>query len=296
MESLLTQLARHWPLDRVALGPVLQRSPTRTTCAILADQGQFVVKIYDDAAALGLGNPAPEEIDQHLSVLEYLAGRDFGHAPGLLRTRTGARYVRTGGMTIAILEQIAGTTPPDTPATWAALGRIAAHLNGYRDYPYAYGVPIAGTIGELTQHAAQYPFRQPFLELVARLRVLENQPSGLIHGEINLANAVLAADGRLVLVDWDEAGTGPWVLEAGYPLLTHFLTEQLVIHRAAASAYYEAYTAGAGMTAEGKELVLTAALLHALRYLGAGGYPETRWARIRFALDHRDELLAVIAG
>jgi Ser/Thr protein kinase RdoA (MazF antagonist) len=296
MNSLPNEVARHWPLDHVVRGSILQQGSTRITFAIRAVQGQFVVKVYDDDAALGLVNPDLEEIDQHLSILDYLAGKEFGHAPRLLRTRTGARYVRTGGKTIVILEQVAGTTAPDTPAIWAELGRIGARLNGYRDYPHAYGVPIAGVIAELTQHARQYPFRQPFLELVGTLGVLENQPTSLIHGEINPANTVLEPGGRLVLVDWDEAGTGPLVLEAGYPLLTQFVTERLVFRRDEAVAFYDAYTGGAGLTPEGKDLVFTAALLHALRYIGAGGNPETRWTRIQFALEHRDELLAVIPG
>jgi Ser/Thr protein kinase RdoA (MazF antagonist) len=294
MESVTSEISRHWPLDHVVRGLDLQHSPNRITFAIHADQGAFVIKVYDDVAALGLVNPSLEEIDQHLSILDYLAGRDFGHAPSLLRTRSGARYVRTGGKTIVVLEQVDGTPPPPSPGTWAALGRIGARLNRFHDYPHPYGIPVAGVIAELTQHARQYPFREQFLDLAGTLEALENQPTGVIHGELNPANAVLAPDGRLVLVDWDEAGTGPLVLEAGYLLLTHFLAEDLVFNRVAAAAFYDAYTGGTAMTAEGKDLVFTAALLHALRYLGAGGNPEVRWARIQFALEHRDELMAVV--
>ena len=47
------------------------------------------------------------------------------------------------------------------------------------------------------------------------------------------------------------------------------------------------------MTPEQKELVFAAALLHALRYLKFGDTGK-RWARIRYALEHRDLLLPAI--
>lgn len=293
MDLPTTYLARYWPLDNVVPGPGLQHYPTRTTFSISADQGRFVVKAYDDQSALGLVHPAPETIDRHLSVFEYLAGKGFGHAPGLLRTRSGERYIQASGTTIYIIEEIDGRTPSGTVETWAELGRIAALLNAYADFPYEYGVTIEGTIAELTRIARHHSFEREFIEQVEKLKVLMNQPTGLIHGEINPANSVLSSDGRLYLVDWDAAGAGPWVLEAGYPLLTAFLTEELAFQRESTLAFYGAYSLGEVMTAEQLELVFTAALLHALRYLPFGN-PRARWARIRFALEHKDELLSAM--
>ncbi len=293
MDSPMTELTRHWLLDGVITGPALQRSNTRTTVAIHSDQGRFVVKTYDEAPALGLVHPSAAEIDQHLSIFDHLADTGFGHAPVLLRTRLQERFAHSDGRIIYVLQQIAGSIPPDTPGTWAEFGRLAARLNANPDYPHAYGIPVAGTIAELTRQARDYPFEHEFLDLVATLGVLANQPTGLIHAEINPANAILSPDGRLTLLDWDQAGTGPWVLEAGYPLLAHFLTEDLAFHRESAAAFYDTYTGGRGLTADQRELVFTAALLHALRYLRFGD-PARRWARIRFALAHRDEFLAAM--
>ncbi len=294
MDWLTTELTRHWPLDRIITGPAIQRSNTRTTVAIHSDQGRFVVKTYDDASALGLVHPSAAEIDQHLSIFDHLADTGFGHAPVLLRTRSEARFVHSDGRIIYVLQQIAGSIPPDTPGTWAEFGQLAARLNADPDYPHAYGIPVTGTIAELTRQARHYPFERAFLNLVATLGVLADQPTGLIHAEINPANAILSPDGRLTLLDWDQAGRGPWVLEVGYPLLTHFLTEDLTFDRESAVAFYDAYTAGKGLTADQRELVFTAALLHALRYLRFGS-PARRWARIQFAVGHRDELLSVIS-
>ncbi len=47
------------------------------------------------------------------------------------------------------------------------------------------------------------------------------------------------------------------------------------------------------MDAGRKDLIFTAAILHALRYLEFGDHAR-RWARIRYALAHREELLAAL--
>jgi Ser/Thr protein kinase RdoA (MazF antagonist) len=292
--ALVALIGRYWPLDHVTVESVLQESDTRSTLLIHSDQGGFVVKVYESAMALGLVNPAPKLIDHQLSVLDVLAETGFYHAPKLLRSRSGSRFIQIDDQTISIQEQVVGTSPPDTPATWAELGRIAARLNAVTAHPHPYAIPIAGTIAELTERAAQYPFREQLLALVATLHRLEHQPRGLIHAEINCANAIQATGGRLVVVDWDQAGNGPCVLEAGYPLLTHFLTENLVFHRESARAFYHGYTEGGGMSDDERDLVFTAALLHAMRHLDFGDR-DRRWRRIEYALAHRDGLLAVMS-
>jgi len=293
MRSIATMVERHWNLDHVVPGAVLQQSPTRTVIAIQADQGAFVVKAYENAWALGLVNPTTSEIDRHLHIFDFLAETRFGHAPSLLRTMTGRRFIQEDDATVCVLSLIEGFAPPSTPATWAELGRIAARLNTYGDYPHPYGIPVAGTIVELTRNAERYPFRTDMLLLTSTLNVLMDQPPCLIHGEINTRNAIMATDGRLSLLDWDQAGTGPWPLEPGYPLITTFLSEDLVFDSDAASAFYSSWGARKEMTDERKELIFTAAVLHALRYLKFGD-PARRWSRIQHALAHKDDLLAAL--
>ncbi len=295
MRSIATMVERHWNLDHVVPGAVLQQSPTRTVIAIQADQGTFVVKAYENAWALGLVNPTTSEIDRHLHIFDFLAETRFGHAPSLLRTATGSRFAQTDDATVCVLSLIDGDAPPSTPETWAVLGRIAARVGEYGNYPYPYGIPVAGTIAELTRNAERYPFRTDMLRLISALDMLVDQPPCLIHGEINTRNAIMAPDGRILLLDWDQAGTGPWPLEPGYPLITTFLSEDLVFDSAAASAFYGSWSAGREITAEHREFVFTAAVLHALRYLKFGD-PARRWARIQHAVAHKDALLATLGS
>jgi len=293
MRSIAELVERHWPLDRVVPGVDLQSSPTRNVMSILSEQGAFVVKVYEDAWALGLVRLSPAEIDQRLGIFDHLAANGFRHAPSLLRTRTGDRFFRTDGMTVYVLGQIDGRRPSPTAATWAELGRLVALLNGLPAFPVPYGIPVGGAIAELTRKADRYPFRSDFLRLVSTLDDLVDLPACPIHGEINLANSLVSADGRIFLLDWDQAGTGPWALEPGYLLITTFLSEDLVFDAASATAFYRSWTGGRPVSAGSKELIFTAAILHALRYLEFGDHSR-RWARIQHALAHREELLTVL--
>ena len=293
MHALEALLERHWDLDRVVSGPSLQRSSTRNVVSVRSEQGQFVFKMYEDQWALGLVRPSPVEVDQRLGVFDHLAANGFRHAPSLLKTRTGDRFVQSDGMTVYVLGQIDGSRPSPTAATWAELGRLAALLNGLPAFPVPYGIDVRGAIAELTRKADRYPFRDDFLRLVSTLDVLADLPTCPIHGEINLANALVSADGRIYLLDWDQAGTGSWPLEPGYPLITIFLSEDLVFDTASAAAFYGSWTGGRPVSAERKELVFTAAILHALRYLEFGEHSR-RWTRIQHALAHRNELLGVL--
>lgn len=293
MQSIAGLVERHWPLDHVVPGAALQRSLTRNVISIRSEQGPFVVKVYEDEWALGLVRPSSAEIDQRLGIFDYLAANGFRHAPSLLETRTGGRFARSDGMTVYVLGQIDGSRPSPAARTWAELGRLAALLNDLPDFPLPYGITVGGAIAELTRNADRYPFRSEFLRLVSTLDVLVDLPTCPIHGEINLTNSLVSADGRIFLLDWDQAGTGPWALEPGYPLITTFLSEDLVFDAASATAFYHSWTGGNPISARHKDLIYTAAILHALRYLEFGDHSR-RWARIQHALAHRDELLAAL--
>jgi len=293
MPSLTALLEHHWNLEHVVSDATLQQYPTRSVVAIRSDQGRFVVKVYNDEWALGLVNPSIAAIDRRLSIFEYLARTGFRLAPVLLKTKTSDRFLRTGGTTMYVLEWIEGSRPPATTETWAELGRLAACLNARTDYPHDYAIPVAGAIAELTEQAGRYPFRSEFLELVSTLGILADQPTCLIHGELNPPNAVRSPDGRLSILDWDQAGTGPWALEGGYPLITTFLSEDLAFDARSAAAFYGAWARDHDLDAGRKDVIFTAALFHALRYLGFGD-PLRRWARIRYALTHKHELLSAL--
>ncbi len=295
LASLGAAISRHWPLDQVDAGQVLQHAHDRTTVAFATGQGEIGVKAYETGRELGLVAPSEDQVNQQLGIHDYLSRGKFRHAPALLPTRDGARFAHVEGLTLVVQERVEGRTPPNVPGSWADLGRIARALNADTTYTQPFAIDPAGAIAELATQAGTYPFAREFLDLVAGLDVLVAQPQCLIHGEINLANAIQCPDGRLVLIDWDQAGRGPRALEAGYPLVTQFISLDLAVDEAAARAFYGAYTGGEGMDRTEQDAVFTAAIFHALRYLTFAD-TDRRWNRILFAIDHREQLLATVTA
>lgn len=277
----------HWPLSHVSLGETFQSYPSRKVVRLHAQEGEFVAKI-------DLEPPAFEAASKTYAIYDFLASRHFPHIPSLVKATSGSPLVYDDQLSVAVMEFIDGGLPQPTPATWQSLGQVAAKLNTITDYPFPYRVATEGVLEELAEEAEHHPAKAQFLAFVDLLRpLLDDASQGLIHGEINRSNSMRRQNGELVLIDWDEAGTGETVLEAGYPLLTVFLTEELVFQRELAAAFYRGYYVQKQPGDNEKELLFRSALLHALRYMKFANQ-QKRWERICYAVRNKDSLLAQI--
>lgn len=282
-------ITTHWPLDNVSLGETFQTYSTRRVIRLHTAQGEFVAKVDEQP-------PAYEVACHRCTLFDFLAARAFPYSPLLVKTRDGQPLLYNNGQSVTILEYIDGGQPDNHPTTWQKLGQIAASLNAINTCPVTYAIPTAGVITELTAQAQHHRYQKQFIEFIAMLTPLLALPAqGLIHGELNRANVRQRRDGTLVVLDWDEAGHGAPVLEAGYPLLTVFLTEALHFQRTQAQAFYHGYYGAQPPDAATQDLLFRAALLHALRY-AQWGNQQRRWARIYYAITHRIHLLSTLFG
>lgn len=280
-------IAEHWPLTDISFGETFESYPTRRVVQVCAAQGEFVAKIDDQPLAIDVASQA-------YAVFDFLASRAFPHIPVLLKTRDGHRLVHTHNRSIALMEYVGGERPDASRSTWEEFGAIARTLNTITGYPNSYAIDMQGAIAELMEQANAYPHKAQFHRFVTLLAPLVYAPKlGLVHGDINLANAARRKDGTLVLLDWDEAGTGPTVLEAGYLLIVVFLTEDLHFRQELATAFYHRYYAGSAPPDDEKELLFRAALLHALRSMQWANHQQ-RWERVCYAVAHQKQLLSAL--
>ncbi len=280
-------ITNHWPLSKVSLGETFQSYSSRNVVRVHANEGEFVAKIDHQP-------PSFETAVQTYAIYDFLIARHFPHIPSIVKATDGNPLVYTHHQSVAVIEFIDGGHPEPTPSTWQELGQIAAKLNSIPDFPFSYGVPTQGVIAELTEEAGHHPVSAQFLSFVDLLLPLLDYPrQGLVHSEINLSNAMRRQNGELVLIDWDEVGTGATVLEAGYPLITVFLTEDLIFQQELAAAFYQAYYGQNQPDDHEKELLFRSALLHSLRYMKYANQ-QKRWERICYAVAHKNSLLSAI--
>jgi Ser/Thr protein kinase RdoA (MazF antagonist) len=279
----------HWPLQDVTIGKTIYANATRSIVQIDAREGVFAVKIDTEPV------PADQAL-KTLSVFSYLSAQKFPHIPSLLPASDGSPAVYSDQSSMTIMEYIDGGYPEPSSASWRQLGSVCAKLNSLTDFAHPYCVPVQGVIRELTEQAEEHPAKAEFLQFIDLLRPLQNYPQqGLIHGEINLRNSMRRQNGELVLIDWDECGTGATILDAGYPLFIIFLSEDLVFHADWAASFYHAYYSDNPPGKVERDLLFRSGLLHALRYMRFYN-SEKRWQRACYAAVHYDELLTAIFG
>jgi Ser/Thr protein kinase RdoA (MazF antagonist) len=279
------QIKAHWPLTGVSLGDVLQRFDERSVSLVLSREGRFVAKICDQWHSV-------QEAERHTFVFDFLQEAGFEHVPAILKTKAGRSVQWIDGYPVCILEFIEGAEPPLTRENGRFLGEVTAKLHAIGGYPYDYLFTVADVIPEMVQIAETLSFGRDYGRLVRSLPDFGALPRALIHGEI-VGNCLQTPGGRLVAVDWDEAGNGTRVLDLGHPLIQVFLSEDLEWDEPSARGFYEGYFSRMALEEFEIERVFDAGLFYALRYIIYGNTAK-RWKRIRFALRNRDMLEAVV--
>lgn len=253
-----------------------------------SDRGLRVVKLHEMAEGQA-------RFKQTLQMMAHLQARGYRQVPEVYQTRHGDLYVEAGGVLLYLLEYFPQSPiQPCHPQDWQLLGAAAGQLNLIQDEPLEYAIPVDLAILEIQVWAQGQEYEQPIRDLLDLVKpLLADRQLGLIHGEINPANAGKRATGEVALLDWDEVGTGRIALELGYPLISLFLSVgSLEFQMDNARAFYGGYRAVTGLPWN-REAIFAAALFHALRYLRFFDL-QNRWQRILFAVAHRDQLLACL--
>lgn len=115
----------------------------------------------------------------------------------------------------------------------------------------------------------------------------------LIHTDIGPHNAIKRHDGSIVLVDWDDAGVGTTILDLGFPLICHFVSEDLIFERENAKAFYDAYFSKRKLSTAERALIFDAGLFFALMYVPYGE-TQKHWERIKFSLVNKELISSVL--
>ena len=278
-------LEEYWPLTDVSLENVLQESGERVVSVITSREGRFVSKVSTEWRSA-------QQSEGHAPIFDFLREANFGHVPAILKTRTGRNYQEIGDHPVYILEFIEGEELVRTRENCRRLGEILGALHAIKGYPHSYLFSVADVIPEMFEIAKTLSFGQEYAQIVGTLPDFEDLPLALIHGEV-LGNCIQDPAGRMVIVDWDEAGNGTRVLDLGHPLIQVFLSEDLEWDELAAKGYYEGYFSRIELGDREIGCIFDAGLFYALRYIIYGDTGK-RWERIKFAIRNRERLESVV--
>lgn len=287
-DALFQLVELNWNLPNIKLLNTLQNFDNRQVHLIDSDNGKVVCKVFQ-------GQFSDDQFKQLTSIFDYLANKKFKNAPNILKGKNGENFITNDNVRIIVMEYIEGETPETTSENYAKLGSIVGELNNYNDYPHPALISVDAIRPDFAELAKQLPerIRSEYLELSKQLPDIDSMPRSLIHFEASLGNTLQKADGTIVILDWDEAGTGATILDSGYHLITSFVSEDLQFDEHAARAFYFAYLQAHKLTEQELNHLFEASLFHALRYI-IWGDTEKRWQRIQWSIENKSNLMSVI--
>jgi Ser/Thr protein kinase RdoA (MazF antagonist) len=275
-------LTKHWGLHGVRVGRILQRQWRREVVEVDAEEGNFVYKI----AGRWKGRSA---VAKDTAVLEMLAARGYQQAPRLIRTGDGKRFVELGGRFVYLLARIEGQVATKSAAVYRALGRSAARLHLLEGFPYRTDLSPERVLREQRVIARAYPFRKELIRVLESLPDFSSLPQAVLHTDLAPANAIRTGAGGLVLIDWEDAGVGPAVIDLG-GVLNELIDESCRYRADRVRAFFGAYTSVRAISRRERARIVDAALFYAVMYLRFGNDPNVRWQRILWMLAHRPVL------
>ena len=199
----------------------------------------------------------------------------------------------TRGWRFSVTRWVDGGTPSEDRAVWAQIGAALADLHSLPPVERQFAIPADAACRELTAHP-QWP-TDLVSEVVRRVRGMAQAPLAVVHGQPSPANVVQKPDGSVALLDWDESGTGPAVLDVGYPVICVFLTEEKHWQAERAQAFFRSYQDNASAGLPPVRDIFTAALLHGMRSAMFANH-SARLERVQYALDVEDKLIATVTG
>ncbi|TDE00157.1 phosphotransferase enzyme family protein [Jiangella asiatica] len=221
---------------------------------------------------------------------DHVARHGRGLAPAVVPTRDGELAVNLGSCRLSVSEWVDGRQLGEAPEGWSAAGRALGRLHRITRSDHEFGIPVDAAVDEIRAQVSRLPFAGRAVDLVRRIQDMPLIPVSTIHGEPAASNLLHVGPDSAVLLDWDESGYGPVVLDLGFPLINEFLSHDLRFNGAAARAFYGAYRREAGFLPTSAGGIFTAALFHALRSMMFHDL-EARWRRIVHAVDHEQELI-----
>ena len=284
-------IEKEWPLAKVQIVKISPGKDKRVTVRAKSDQGEFIFKI-------AARHKLEKVLKRDVAVLQFLENRGFRAAPKILKTRSCHLYQKIGGNLVYAMEHINGVVPKSSPKVWYKLGKVVASL--HRIHPPAILKSAFTVVSQRTKMLAlarKFKMERNYAETFRKLPNFINLPQAMVHTDVALNNAIQKPNGPLVLVDWDDAGKGPLVLDIGF-VLTSFLTAKLKFERIKANAFFRGYSSIRKIQKYEKIYAVDAGLLFGLSYSihDKRGIDHGYWRWTQYVARHRDMFEKVLGS
>ncbi len=277
-------LTEYWSIPPISSVTVAKKAADgRTLFRVDTSEGTYALKLLQKGRS-------KELTQQELSLLHVLHENHFPCAE-LIPTKTGALFTEMEGQSTYLYRWVEGTHPESTVETFEKLGELTGSLHALPtdSLPKMRFAP-SERMNQQRELAERLGLEPAFIELFSHVRDVAHLPQGIVHTDIGPHNTLEQADGDLLLIDWEDAGVGPLVIDLGW-LLEQCLTLDNVFEKEKAHALLKAYQTHRPFSAEEAsymhDMMLSFALLYCLQ---KDGLQDRGRKRIKWIADHQTEL------
>ncbi len=165
-----------------------------------------------------------------------------------------------------VYDWIEGLDAESTVETFEKLGDMMGRLHTIPE-PYAFRSDfiLKNEVQKLRSAAVAKGIDQKYRDLLSSIRDVDHLPQGMIHTDIGPHNALQRPDGTILIIDWEDAGLGPLIVDIGWEL-EQCLSDTSVFEIEKAKAFLQAYQAHRKLTLEEINHTYDVALFFAFLY------------------------------
>lgn len=214
---LIPLLHTHYGIQSVQVLKKLDTKGRREAYLLQTELGRLVLKITDPGRA-------EELVKSDTGILEYIACFDFP-APQPLFTRHKQLYLPFEDRFFYLYRFVEGKTPTPSAPMLSACGSLLATLHNLPiedaarrslHRPAYLLDELKGWLLAAPDTPEQQRMAQEVLAMVEEFPSFEGLPEGLIHTDPYFVNLLDGVDGRMYLIDWEDAGISYPLIDIGY--------------------------------------------------------------------------------
>jgi Ser/Thr protein kinase RdoA (MazF antagonist) len=221
--SIVNAAVKDYSLGSISNINELEAKGERKVYKVTTEQGTYVVKAT-----------APNDIDKvkkDIFILKYLEQFSFP-APHLLKTSQGDTLTYLEDRAVYAYKYIEGNNPIPSIEYFTLLGKLLAQLHTLpiKEYPYQSDFTPEHEFPKLIDNLKkikkddQNEDIAKLLEDIKAFPVFKNLSNSIIHTDPYFSN-IIQNGNRIFLVDLDDAGVAPAIIDVGY-VLAHCCTTE----------------------------------------------------------------------
>ena len=247
----------------------------------------------------GISDEKPEStINNNILAHEFL-GNQKNIAPKIICTPDGKKYIYENGFWFYLMEFIEGRLLEEDEKDEYELGKLAKQLHTFRDYQ------ILSSFNQdkdrFYEWFVEKEFKKEFDEILDKLPDFKNYEQCFVHTDLGPHNSIMRQNGKIVLIDLDDAGLGSKYLDLGWPFIMQFVdfnheTDVMKYRFELACAFLQGYYENEKLLREEYDLLWQGAIYMHISYMKTyGPYAvDSLWSILKYGIEQKEKLWDMI--